>query len=124
MSRRPAHITQADIARAIRQRRSVIYTPWFWRIIMGIIKTVPEVDPERVGIMGWSRGGFITSHVLFRDLRRSGSGAGFGRPHVQPEGQSPDTRARRFTGPDRFMESDVGVLRADAASGRRRRTQQ
>ena len=184
------------------------------------LKTLPEVDPERVGIMGWSHGGFITSHVLFREqhpfksgaaivpvtnlvfrlsykgpgyqrdygpeegllglpfekraeyikrspvfhvgnlkvpmlvprrhqrrgrelrrgpaddlhahgaeadpgrdqnLRRSGPGAGFRRPHVQPKGRSADTRARRFTGPDRFMESDVGVLRAHAASGRRAR---
>jgi dipeptidyl aminopeptidase/acylaminoacyl peptidase len=28
---------------------------------------VPQVDPERVGIMGWSHGGFITLHSVFRD---------------------------------------------------------
>ncbi len=30
------------------------------------LKTVPYVDTARVGIIGWSHGGFITSHVLFR----------------------------------------------------------
>jgi dipeptidyl aminopeptidase/acylaminoacyl peptidase len=28
---------------------------------------VPYVDAQHLGIMGWSHGGFITSHVLFRD---------------------------------------------------------
>ena len=28
---------------------------------------VPQVDPERIGIMGWSHGGFITLHSVFRD---------------------------------------------------------
>jgi dipeptidyl aminopeptidase/acylaminoacyl peptidase len=31
------------------------------------LKTLPHVDAERVGIMGWSHGGFITLHSLFRD---------------------------------------------------------
>jgi decaprenylphospho-beta-D-erythro-pentofuranosid-2-ulose 2-reductase len=31
-----------DIARAIRKRKSVIYTPWFWAIIMLIIRLIPE----------------------------------------------------------------------------------
>ncbi len=39
------------------------------------LKTLPEVDPERVGIMGWSHGGFITSHVLFRDQHPFKAGA-------------------------------------------------
>ena len=30
------------------------------------LKTLSYVDPERVGIMGWSHGGFITAHALFR----------------------------------------------------------
>ena len=28
---------------------------------------VPQVDPDRVGIMGWSHGGFITLHSVFRE---------------------------------------------------------
>jgi dipeptidyl aminopeptidase/acylaminoacyl peptidase len=28
--------------------------------------TLPYVDPQRVGVMGWSHGGFITAHLLFR----------------------------------------------------------
>lgn len=31
------------------------------------LKTLPYVDPERIGIMGWSHGGFIAAHLLFRD---------------------------------------------------------
>ncbi len=31
-----------DIARAIRRRKNVLYTPWFWRIIMTIVCSVPE----------------------------------------------------------------------------------
>ena len=31
------------------------------------LKTLPYVDPDRVGIMGWSHGGFITAHLVFRD---------------------------------------------------------
>ncbi len=29
-------------------------------------KTLPYVDTARVGVMGWSHGGFITAHLLFR----------------------------------------------------------
>lgn len=28
---------------------------------------VPQVDPDRIGIMGWSHGGFITLHSVFRE---------------------------------------------------------
>ena len=31
-----------DIVRAMEKRKDVIYTPWFWRIIMGIIMHIPE----------------------------------------------------------------------------------
>jgi dienelactone hydrolase len=31
------------------------------------LRTLPYVDMDRLGIMGWSHGGFITSHILFRD---------------------------------------------------------
>jgi dipeptidyl aminopeptidase/acylaminoacyl peptidase len=31
------------------------------------LATLPYVDSKRLGIMGWSHGGFITSHILFRD---------------------------------------------------------
>lgn len=30
------------------------------------LKTLPHVDPDRIGVMGWSHGGFITAHLLFR----------------------------------------------------------
>ena len=31
------------------------------------LKTLPYVDPDRLGIMGWSHGGFITAHLVMRD---------------------------------------------------------
>src|SRR5262249_27705972 len=31
-----------DIARAIRRRRNVIYTPWMWRWILAIVRSIPE----------------------------------------------------------------------------------
>ena len=34
---------------------------------VGYLKTLPYVDPDRLGIMGWSHGGFITLHSVFRD---------------------------------------------------------
>jgi dipeptidyl aminopeptidase/acylaminoacyl peptidase len=30
------------------------------------LRTLSYVDPARVGVMGWSHGGFITAHLLFR----------------------------------------------------------
>jgi len=30
------------------------------------LESLPHVDPERIGIMGWSHGGFITVHALAR----------------------------------------------------------
>jgi dipeptidyl aminopeptidase/acylaminoacyl peptidase len=30
------------------------------------LKTLPYVDQDRLGVMGWSHGGFITAHLLFR----------------------------------------------------------
>ena len=40
-----------------------------------IKSSLPYVDPERVGIMGWSHGGFITAHILFRDNQPFKAGA-------------------------------------------------
>ncbi len=31
-----------DIVRAIDRRKGVVYTPWFWRIIMRIVRMIPE----------------------------------------------------------------------------------
>jgi dipeptidyl aminopeptidase/acylaminoacyl peptidase len=39
------------------------------------LKTLPHVDPDRVGVMGWSHGGFIAAHLLFRDQHPFKAGA-------------------------------------------------
>ena len=39
------------------------------------LKTLPHVDQDRLGIMGWSHGGFITAHSLFRDVHPFKAGA-------------------------------------------------
>jgi len=39
------------------------------------LKTLRHVDPDRLGIMGWSHGGFITAHLLFRDVHPFKGGA-------------------------------------------------
>ena len=39
------------------------------------LKTLPYVDMERLGMMGWSHGGFITAHTLFRDVHEFKAGA-------------------------------------------------
>lgn len=39
------------------------------------LRTLPYVDMNRLGIMGWSHGGFITAHALFRDEHPFKAGA-------------------------------------------------
>ncbi|MGZ8470846.1 MAG: alpha/beta hydrolase family protein [Gemmatirosa sp.] len=39
------------------------------------LKTLPYVDQDRLGMMGWSHGGFITAHTLFRDAHEFKAGA-------------------------------------------------
>jgi len=39
------------------------------------LKTLPYVDQDRLGIMGWSHGGFITAHLLFREQHPFKGGA-------------------------------------------------
>ncbi|MGH9886925.1 MAG: alpha/beta hydrolase family protein, partial [bacterium] len=39
------------------------------------LKTLSYVDMDRLGIMGWSHGGFITAHNLFRDPQPLRAGA-------------------------------------------------
>lgn len=34
-----------------------------------VLRERPEVDPARIGIMGWSHGGFITAHLLMKGAR-------------------------------------------------------
>lgn len=40
----------ADILRALKKRRNVIYTPWFWRWIMLIIRLIPEPIFKRLSL--------------------------------------------------------------------------
>ena len=39
------------------------------------LKTLPHVDQDRIGVMGWSHGGFITAHLLFREQHPFKGGA-------------------------------------------------
>jgi dipeptidyl aminopeptidase/acylaminoacyl peptidase len=67
------------------------------------LKTLPYVDMDRLGMMGWSHGGFITAHTLFRDehpfkagaaivpvtnllMRLSYNGPGYARSFAAEEG--------------------------------------
>ncbi len=34
---------------------------------VGVLKGLPSVDPERIGVMGWSHGGYITTLLLTRE---------------------------------------------------------
>jgi len=31
-----------DIVRAMERRRAVLYTPWFWRVILAIVRALPR----------------------------------------------------------------------------------
>ncbi len=44
---RPPKVAR-DIDRAIRRRKNVVYTPWFWRVIMTIIWSIPEAIFKRL----------------------------------------------------------------------------
>ncbi len=46
----PPERVAADILRALEKRRDVIYTPWFWRLIMAIIRAIPERIFKRLSI--------------------------------------------------------------------------
>lgn len=39
------------------------------------LKTLAHVDQDRIGVMGWSHGGFIAAHLLFRDQHPFQAGA-------------------------------------------------
>lgn len=40
----------SDIAKGIKRKRNVLYTPWFWLVIMFIIKVIPEFIFKRTDI--------------------------------------------------------------------------
>lgn len=37
----PARVAE-DIVRAVERRRAVLYTPWFWRWILLVVRTLPR----------------------------------------------------------------------------------
>jgi decaprenylphospho-beta-D-erythro-pentofuranosid-2-ulose 2-reductase len=40
----------ADIVRAIEKRKQIVYSPWFWRYIMAIIKAIPNRIFNKINI--------------------------------------------------------------------------
>jgi dipeptidyl aminopeptidase/acylaminoacyl peptidase len=82
-------VEQGYVVVAPQYRGSIGYGAAFWNAIdyggkevddvraaYDYIKaSLPYVDPDRVGIMGWSHGGFITAHNLFRDPQPFKAGA-------------------------------------------------
>ncbi|UYV38502.1 SDR family oxidoreductase [Rhodobacteraceae bacterium D3-12] len=46
----PPEKVAADILRAVKKRRNVIYTPFFWRYIMLIIRSIPEPIFKKLSI--------------------------------------------------------------------------
>jgi short-subunit dehydrogenase len=44
---RPERVAD-DVYVAVKKKRSVVYTPFFWRFIMLIIKSVPEMIFKRM----------------------------------------------------------------------------
>lgn len=43
----PERISES-IVKAVEKRKNVVYAPWFWRVIMGIIRSVPECIFKRL----------------------------------------------------------------------------
>ena len=42
MPKGPLFVVAKDIVKALSTGRDVVYTPWFWRYIMLIIRLIPE----------------------------------------------------------------------------------
>jgi short-subunit dehydrogenase len=40
----------ADIVRALERRRAVLYTPWFWRVILLIVRALPRAIFHRTSL--------------------------------------------------------------------------
>ena len=65
--RRPAKIDQARAESLYVSTDAEDHPPRDFDDVMAAydyLKTLPYVDPDRVGIMGWSHGGFITAHLV------------------------------------------------------------
>lgn len=45
-----ADVVARDIRRAMAARRARLYTPWFWRLIMGIVRNVPTPIFHKTGL--------------------------------------------------------------------------
>ena len=82
-----------------------------------ITASLAYVDPDRVGIMGWSHGGFITAHNLFRDPQPFKAGApivpvtnlifrlGTHAPgYAQPFASRPEVRGMPFENVDEYVK--------------------
>jgi decaprenylphospho-beta-D-erythro-pentofuranosid-2-ulose 2-reductase len=43
----PAHVAR-DIVRGIERRRTTVYTPGYWRVVMAVIRALPEFLARKV----------------------------------------------------------------------------
>jgi acetyl esterase/lipase len=89
------------------------------------LKTLPHVDPDRVGMMGWSHGGYITLLSLFRDshpsrrARRSCRSAisSSGCPSRAPTTSAASRRRRRSSAcRSNGVRSTCGVRRSSTST--------
>ena len=73
-----------------------------------LLRSFPEVDPERVGIMGISWGGVLTSYAMAYDRRFAFSIPFYGSPFLAT-GDSKINRTFRDYGIDRHFDAQTGL---------------
>lgn len=87
---------------------------WLYHAVSAIIlahsllRSFPEVDPDRVGIMGCSWGGVLTSHAISYDRRFAFAVAVYGSAFLAT-GDSKINRTFRTYGIDRHFDAQAGL---------------
>jgi short-subunit dehydrogenase len=47
---RPPGLIARDVVRAVERGRDVVYTPWWWRLVLSAIRLVPERVFKRLSL--------------------------------------------------------------------------